>query len=597
MTKGDGLPRTRRSGGAPWRRCARRAFCFAAGASAVWAAAAGLVLTEVAGAGFALAGAASAQAPPAEPEEGGQPRPGSPLIFADRSGDVARSLLREAENLLRAGRAPEAVPILERLNEERPGDSRVLVLLTQAYLRSGKDDEAIALCRAQAEATGDRDPHAWMQLARCCIQAGRGREAVEALLGCLRDRPSWVMRLVDPLELAVSDSLAGSEAMAALEAAVAGEDAPAAWKEALGHIYATTGREPEAVALLVEADRAQERHGELLLPLARTLSKRGVPGTALAAYDSVLALDPQPGTAEDVWFEKAELLASLDRPREAVEAYAEGERLFPRGPLALRAAIARADLLMGPLRDLEAARQAYETVLAAASARPRRERQQALVDRARLALAECALRGEDFTEAARRYEELAAGASQSALREQAAFQLAEMLFFDGKFQEAEEAYYRLTDQYPQGAWVNDAFRRVLLLGETQAGPGVLDYARTEYLRSAGRTGEALARCREGLAGGPGDLLRAELRFQELRLVAALGDWAAADSSLARLIVEESTSRVAPAALLWMGEQAEAVAQRHAQAAACYERVLLEYPSSFEARRARARLRALRSEDS
>jgi tetratricopeptide (TPR) repeat protein len=564
------------------------------GPAAAW----GLVLLAVccsAVAGQTLPSAGSEQVGPTgtppEGPPGSAPATITPPGHQPREG--LRDPLRQALELIRAGRALEAVPILEELYRTRPQDPGVLQALTQAYLFSGNPDRAVELCRDLAERDGQRDPNLWVDLSRCCQQAGRPGEAVEALLRCLKDRPSWIVRLMDQFELAVSDSLTGGEALRVLQSAASAPEAPAAWKEILAHVFATSGREYEAIAVLMEADRAQALRGELLSNLARTLAKRGVPEAALAAYDSVLALDPADGTAENVWFEKGELLAGLGRVPEAIAAYAEGERRFPAGPLAMQATLARADLLMTKAHDLAGAQAAYAAVLARAGEVPRRERKQPLLDRARIALAECALRLEDFAAARERYGELEANAAQAELREKAAFELAEMRFFEGEFVEAEEAYYQLTDRYPSGNWVNDAFRRVLLLGETNAAPPVREYARIEYLRRVDRTAEALAMCRAALQADPAPPLRPELRFQETQLLAVLGEWASADSALASLLAEDPRSRVAPAALLWWGERAQERPEGRGVAAQAYERIVLEYPASFEARRARSRLRELR----
>ncbi|MFH1143497.1 MAG: tetratricopeptide repeat protein [Candidatus Eisenbacteria bacterium] len=533
--------------------------------------------------------AADAQAPAEHPTSPARSRGDLPVPAAQSPRDS----LRRAEEYLRMGRMPDAVEILEAVHGAHAQDEIAARALVRAYLLAGRADEAVELCRARAQERGGEDPDLWIELSRCSLQAGRGEEAADALLTCLRLRPSWVMRLTDPFELAVSDSAAGPAALARLESAARAAETNPGVKEILAQVYATAGRSAEAIALLVEADRAQERKGELLFPLAHTLSRRGTPAAALAAYDSVLALGPSDGTAENVWFEKGELLASLGRAPEAVAAYEEAVRRFPGGPLFLRATIARADLLMTEVRDLDGARQAYEEVLAQADRARRKERQQPLVDRARLALAECALRQGDLETATERFGDLEKEAGQSALREAAAFQLAEIHFFQGRFVEAEEAYYQLTDRFPQGDWVNDAFRRVLLLGETRGGPEVEQYAQVEYLRRLDRGDEALAACRQILAAAPGHPLEAELRFTEMRLLGDAGQWAAADSALTRILADHPRSRAAPAALLWLGEQSSSEEERIERGTECLERVLLDYPGSFEARRARGLLRGLR----
>lgn len=524
-------------------------------------------------------------ATPAGPFSPAEPSPPS-------NAERLRDPLRQALELMRVGRAFEAVPILESLLAEHPDDAQVFQALTQAYLNAGQPERAVALCRERAQARGQRDPDLWVDLAQCCLRAGRPEEAVEALLTCAKARPTWTIRLLEQLELAVADSLGGDRVLKALEKATRAQDAAPEWKEMLAHLYATTGRERLAVGMLMQADREQKQRGELVFELAQVLAKRGALAEALAACDSALALDPRETMAEHALYEKGGLLARLDRVEEALAAYAEGERRFPEGPLALQRNLARAELLMTRTDDLAGAQAAYEAVIARAKLLPRRERQQPVIDRARLSLAECALRREDFAGARQSFADLSETAAQSDVRENAAFDLAEMLFFEGKFVEAEEAYYQLTDRYPNGNWVNDAFRRVLMLGETRGGPRVEEYARVEYLRRVGRTREALERCRAALADESANPVAAEMRFEEAMLLVDLGDAGAAEAAVDSLIADHPRSRVAPGALFWRAQRAEQAAGENATA--LYERIILEYPSSFEARRARARVRELRA---
>ena len=126
------------------------------------------------------------------------------LIFAGRAGAQTPSAapaqasavpilaepLRRAQDLMKAGRNGEAVPILEHLHRTRPQDVRVTTLLIEAYLASGRADAAVTLSRTRAEEGGAREPNLWLQLSRACREAGRGDEAVGALLACVGQRPS-----------------------------------------------------------------------------------------------------------------------------------------------------------------------------------------------------------------------------------------------------------------------------------------------------------------------------------------------------------------------------------------------------------------------
>jgi len=277
-------------------------------------------------------------------------------VPVDRKQQIA-----QAERLVRQGRAPEALPILETLHRRYPDDPRVLLALASAHLHGGNQDSAIVLLRTAAEERGERDPNLWVQLSRFHRRAGDGRAAVAALLRCIDQRPIWAERLRDRFELLVADSTVGDSALAALEEAALPAEAGSAYKELLAHVYATGGRTAEALRLVMEVDRAQSH--------------------ALAAFDSVLALEPRPDLAQEVWFEKARLLATRGRAPEAVAAYTAAEEQFPRGPLGARAALARAELIADELGDLAAARAVYVELLRRIDQQPRAQRQQSLLPR------------------------------------------------------------------------------------------------------------------------------------------------------------------------------------------------------------------------
>jgi tetratricopeptide (TPR) repeat protein len=514
------------------------------------------------------------------------------------TSDPIDRVLRQAHSLSRQGRTAQAVKLIEGFLDEHAQDRRVITALGSAYSSNGEDLKAAALYEKAIYEQGMKELDLWTLLAKACRRAGDGERAVSALIACLRWRPSWVGRLKDQFELLATDPEVGPESIAALEAASLPEEARGAWQEILAHVYMVTGEGQKALDLVLTLDREKKGSGKFVFSLARLLSRRGDPGMALAALDSVLAFPPGPGIAEEVWYERGRLLETLGRVEEAVAAYGEGEQRYPSGPLALRAAMSRAALLMRELGRLDAAREVYASILERTEQARRSAHVRPIREDALLGLGECALRQGDFTEAARRFEELERTALRAPTRERAAFERAEMLFYDGNLADAEAAYYELTDHYPTGEWVNDALARILLLGEHAAAGGALTvYARVRYLVRLGAPDSALVRCREGLQAFAGSPVRDELRFEKLRLLGQLGRRAEADSSLARLLREDPESRSAPAALFWFGGWLESdveCVECVAKGQEYYEALVLRYPQSLEARRARARLQVMRT---
>jgi tetratricopeptide (TPR) repeat protein len=498
----------------------------------------------------------------------------------------AQTNLRQAQDWLRLHMPDRAIALLEPLHRDLPDDALIDLTLADAYQAGGRFLDAAALYRKQAELRGDEDPGLWIRLARAHQLAGQGGVAVEALLECVRRQPGYASMLLDAFQLLAADSLVGREARETLEKAARAPDSPPAWTEIVAQGEAAGGEGAKALALTMTLERRKGSGGKRLIELAQALVRGGQPEVALAALDSARALPARGDLAEEAIYDKGRLLERMRRPGPAAAAYAEGETRFPDGATTLRGSLARARLLLAEMNDPAGARAAYGRVLGLAERRARGDLR-ALRDEARLGIAECDLRAGEFARADSAYATIAEQGSSGVVRERAAYQRAEILFYQAHFPEAEEAYYALTDQYPDGDWANDALGRALLLGENSANPPALaPLARALYQVRAGKTAEALAVCRQGIAQFDSTTAGAELRRVEITLLADEGSWAQADSALAGLRATHPTSRAVPAALLCMAERSESDPARRVAARAYYETLVLQCPNSFEARRAR-----------
>lgn len=523
------------------------------------------------------------------------PGPGVRPLPPGKDGEVVRqATLRQAEEWLRLHLPSRAITLLEPLHQERPADTTIRLLLAEAYGAAGRHEDAAAIYRAEAERHGAEDPSLWMRLARTLQSAGQGRQAVEALLECSRRQPDVTPHLLDAFQLLASDSLVGKEARETLDAAAREPDSPIAWSEIVAQAEALAGDGAKALALTLRLERRQSSGGLRLLQLAGALVRGNQPELALAAYDSVANVPTRLSRGEEALMEKGRLLETRGRAREAVGAYAECERRYPDGALALRGTLRRGHLLLTELEDPAGAREAYARVVARVGRNPRQE-MRGLRDEARLGLAECDLHAGALARADSAYAALAETAGSGTAREEAAFQRAELLLYQARFAEAEEAYYQVTDKFPDGAWANDALQRALLLGENAVAPQALEpLARALHQLRTGHPDEALAACDEGLAQFDSTSAGAELWRIKITLQAERGAWDEAEASLARLCAAHPASRAVPATLLALAERAESDPAQGARARAFYERVALEHPGSFEARRARAWFEARRA---
>lgn len=523
------------------------------------------------------------------------PGPGVSPLPPGKAGQVAlQATLRQAEEWMRLRLPSRAITLLEPLHQERPADATIRLMLAEAYVLAGRHLDAVAIYRTEAERRGAEDPSLWLRLAHTLQLAGQGRQAVEALLECSRQLPESTPHLLDAFQLLASDSLIGKEARATLDAATRDPGSPIAWSEIVAQSEALAGDGAKALALTLRLERRQSSGGSRLLQLAGALVRGNQPELALAAYDSVLSVPARSQREEEALAEKGRLLESLHRAREAAEAYAECERRFPDGALALRGTLRRAHLLLTELGDPAGGREAFGRVVARVGRNPRQE-MRGVRDEARLGLAECDLHSGELARADSAYAALAETAGSGTAREAAAYQRAELLFYQAHFTEAEQAYYEVTDKFPEGTWTNDALQRALLLGENAVAPQALEpLAHALYQLRTGHRDEALAACDQGLAQFDSTTAGAELWRVKITLQAERGAWADVDASLARLCDTHRASRAVPATLLALGERAEADPTQSIRARGYYERVVLEYPSSFEARRARAWFEARRA---
>jgi len=509
--------------------------------------------------------------------------------------------LRTASALVKQGQIPAAIELLEPLLERYPGESRVIRMLGEAYQRIDGYDEAIELYRNEINRAGGRTTEFWSLIVNAQQRADRCTDAVDTLLEVLEREPAWLNRFRDQLELVVTDSTCGRPALAYLEERAKEKSCPPAWREALGNVYVVLERDQMALEVYTELDRQRPDRGQAIYNLARTLTRRGKLEAGVAAYDSVLSISNTRQTLEPALYEKAVLIERLGRPEEAAALYTQMTEQYPHTQLSMRAELARAGLYLGPLGDVEKAEAAYRTVLADLDSRPQNRAFRTIREDARLALAECALRLGQFDEADSVYTRLVRESNNKRTKERCAFELGQLRFFQGDLAGAEAAYYALTDDYPQGEWVNDALEQALLIGEFgMRVPGTLtEFAEALYERRRGDLEAAERICTESLADTTIVLLRDHLRMLQMQLAGDRNRWSEADSVLAVLLDQDPDTRVGARALLWMGGRAEADPLKADKAQQYYEEVILRYPDSFETRQARDRLQVLRrrSEDS
>ena len=93
---------------------------------------------------------------------------------------IRRSKARSRRRLLRAHDLDEAIPLLERLTREQPGDGSLLLMYGDALLQAQQLDRAIPILE-QAVKAPDALAEGRALLGRAYVQAGKYQEAVPQL--------------------------------------------------------------------------------------------------------------------------------------------------------------------------------------------------------------------------------------------------------------------------------------------------------------------------------------------------------------------------------------------------------------------------------
>jgi len=219
---------------------------------------------------------------------------------------------------LAAGRASDALPLLERLNEERPNALVLQVYLAQAYFRCHR----MADCRTvvekilENEKAGNDRPVANVLMGNLCLAEGNTSDALEYLLRARKaSRPFpallvmigliyLVMKRWDDAESSFRDAMKLDRHLAAahtgLAAALIGN----------GKLDQAAEEALEAVGLDYASPRAH-------FVLGRALAGLGQAGKALRAFQASLSLKPDNPAAHD-WLAAIYEQAAHDAERAAV---------------------------------------------------------------------------------------------------------------------------------------------------------------------------------------------------------------------------------------------------------------------------------------
>lgn len=177
---------------------------------------------------------------------------------------------------------------------------------------------------------------------------------------------------------------------------------------------------------------------------------------------------------------------------------------------------------------------------------------------------------------------------------EAIYRHAELAVLQGKFEKAQSLLNKVIEGGTRRSAFNDALdlSRILTVGTQDHAAGLVVYSEAWRLERAGRFEEALTT----LSDAPqGELDDVNLKRQ-VDLNLRLGHHRAALGVCDRIVRRYPWSPFAPWALVKTGDLHRDALSELEQAADAYERVLIDYPTSIQAERARVNLKSLRSDE-
>ncbi len=192
----------------------------------------------------------------------------------DASSNPSRAdLLNFAEISIKAGQAEKAIPIAQAFLKQDRFDGEALVLLCNALIAAGRNDEAIQILE-KASAFAPEKPSSWLSLARIWTSLGQEDKAMQALRkakAALPDDPE-ILSALGALYLANDQP---TEAIGVLRQAFQLDPGSTSVRKSLTQAYLTHGYIDEAWTTIAPLENEYTSDPELASVLGQTLAAMG----------------------------------------------------------------------------------------------------------------------------------------------------------------------------------------------------------------------------------------------------------------------------------------------------------------------------------
>ncbi|MFZ1945968.1 MAG: tetratricopeptide repeat protein [bacterium] len=493
--------------------------------------------------------------------------------------DDPKGLADLASLYLVTGRRGQALNALDRIVASAPDELGSYQIAYQVLWRNSAPGDAVNFILRARRATGDSAAFAF-DAAQLYKLAGKPDSAtVEYLVAAAAEGNPEIA--VDGVVAMADSAEGGRTVIATLDAQVARPGVGEIARACLWQVYILNGECARAFDEVSALGRVGALSPEVLALFAARSRERACYAECGRAYDLALSLPANRSQFPMLMINKAGCQLAGGLVAEAEIAYREVVSGYPDTKWAGEAQLALCGILRDAGRFVEAAAAADKVIESKAAGEARYD--------AILFKGDCLVRSGALEEAFTTYD-LVATDWKPGYAQEAFYNLGEIKFYQGAFEDA-TSYYNVTlRQYPDEPRANDAIDRLMLLKAVKGDLGTIwlkDLARAGLLEREGKVDEA-AGILKNLAADPGQgSVKVESLKSLSRIYADRGEYDRA-LRLYKLLADTLVTSYSPGALEAIGDVYMA-SGRVGDAVRTYEDVIVRFPESVSAGEARRKL--------
>lgn len=513
----------------------------------------------------------------------------------------------------RAGREQEAMEIWDRTITLDPGNVQTYRVVASVLIENRLLDRAADVYRRGR--TRSDDPSLFsMELAQLLAATMDYAGATGEYLRWLQQNPAQLGFVQNRMAAFSWKTDGRTAAIATVRTSLDSRPDDLRLYELLGWLYLEGKEFPQAFDIYRQIDQLSRANGVAILGFADRVFRERAYDVAASAYQEALRYQLPSQRLPQARYGAAcaakELQVSVDSSRGLTRpggrptsesttryagplaAFAAIAEEYPRTEYAAKSLYQMAMIQLRQYYDLDQAKQLLEKVLAEPAATP------SLHTDVRLRMGEIAVARADTLHAAEAFGAVAATPSAAPDQsDEARLRLAELAFFNGRINDA-LAMLDSISMNPRHDFANDALSLHVLLEENAAlAPGALALSgKAEYLARQRKNSEAIALFQDLVTRFPHVPLVEDALQRVGSLYTDAGMFAEAVVTYDRLLTElREQCRMSDRTLFRKAEVLQFGLQQLPDAAAAYERLLVEFPNSVLATEARQRIRILRGE--